>query len=162
MIELLDVVDRDDRVIGQVTRQEVYQKNLFHRVVHIFIIDDQGRIALQLRSKDVSWCPLHWSTSVGGHVQSGETYEQAALREYQEELGTTSALKQSGKCLYESPEPLHKFLGIFTTTCNGPFYPDPQAVERFSFFTLDEIRAMIASGEKFHPELLFLLKQYFL
>ncbi|MCA9460196.1 MAG: NUDIX domain-containing protein, partial [Nanoarchaeota archaeon] len=83
-MELLDIVNRKDEVIGVASKEDVYKKSLTHRIVHILIFNDKNELALQLRSKKVSFCPSHWSTSVGGHVQSGESYEGAALREYQE------------------------------------------------------------------------------
>ena len=34
-------------------------------------------------------------------------------------------------------------------------------VEKVEFFSLDKIQEMINDGEKFHPELLFLLEKHF-
>lgn len=161
MEELLDIVDLSDRVIGKAERKEIYQKSLCHRIVHVLIFNDEGKMALQLRSDKVSFCPGHWSTTVGGHVRSGETYEEGARREYEEELGLISGnLEFLGKDFYDISD-LNKFLTTFKTTFSGPFKPDAEAVERVDFFTLDEIRDMIKKGDKFHPELLFLLKKYF-
>lgn len=159
MLEIMDIVDNDDNVIGSAPRDEVYDKLLCHRIVHVLIFNDEGRLALQLRSPNVSFCPGHWSTTVGGHVQSGETYEQAALREYQEELGTKSELEFLSKDFYTKPGRPNKFLVTFKAKSNGPFVPDREAVDRVDFFTIEQVKDMIANGEKFHPELLFILKK---
>jgi len=160
-MEILDIVDKEDNIIGQAPKDEAYAKKLPHRIVHILIFNDQGKMVLQKRAA-VSFCPHHWSTAVGGHVQSGEKYEAAALREYEEELGTKSELKFFSKDFYEIPGIPNKFLVTFKANFNGPFNPDPEAVEDVGFFDMDEIKDMINKGEKFHPELLFLLEKYFL
>jgi isopentenyldiphosphate isomerase len=161
IVEYLDVVNDADEVIGRASKKDIYQKSLCHRIVHVLIFDKKEQMALQLRSSHVPFCPNHWSTTVGGHVQSGESYMAAALREYEEELGTQSDLEFFSKDFYIAPGSPHKFLVTFKTVFEGPFHPDPQAVSKVDFFTLEDIKKMIARGEKFHPELLFLLKKYF-
>ncbi len=162
MMEFLDLVDENDNVIGKASKDDIYKKSLRHRIVHVMIFNDKGEMALQLRSNEVSFCPNHWSTTVGGHVQSGESYEEAALREYAEELGAKSALEPVGKDVYVAKGTPKKFLMTFKTNFNGPFNPDPKAVSRVDFFTMGRIMKMIKDGEKFHPELLFVLKKHFL
>ncbi len=161
-MEILDIVNQHDEVIGTASRDEVYEKLLPHRIVHVLIFNNKNEMALQLRSKTVSFCPNHWSTTVGGHVQSGENYEEAAIREYEEELGIKSAITFFGKAIYEIENRPKKFLTIFTTECNGPFSRDTSDVEKIEFFPLYTIKAMIKNNEKFHPELLFILQKHFI
>ena len=160
-MEFLDIVDRNDNVIGKASRQDIYKKSLCHRIVHVLIFNGKYEMALQLRSAKVSFCPNHWSTAVGGHVQSGETYEKAALREYEEELGKKSELQFFSKDFYEVERSPGKFLVTFKTNVEGPFRSDLEFVEKVDFFSIDKIKEMVRNGEKFHPELLFLLKKYF-
>jgi isopentenyldiphosphate isomerase len=159
-MEFLDVVNERDEIVGKASKTEVYEKRLPHRIVHVLISNDRGEMALQLRG-NVSFCPHHWCTAVGGHVQSGESCEKAALREFAEELGTKAKIELAYKDFYNDDRDLKKFLYTFTCTFNGPFTPDPKDVDRVEFFSLNKIRAMIDAGEKFHPELLFLLKKHF-
>jgi isopentenyldiphosphate isomerase len=160
-MEILDIVDDNDKVIGKSSRQEVYADSLRHRIVHVLIFNDKGEMALQLRSNKCSFCPYHWSTTVGGHVQAGESYEEAALREYEEELGTKSKIEFFSKDDYQGTGTPKKFVVSFKAKFNGQFNHDPEAVERVEFFSINKIKQMIDKGEKFHPELLFLLKKYF-
>ena len=159
-IEFLDIVDENDQVVGRASKDEIYDNSLRHRIAHVLVFNSKGELALQLRGRNVSSRPLHWITSAGGHVQSGETYEQGALREYQEELGVQSKLEFLGKELFLSLTKPEKFLAIFKTEFNGPFEPDKHAVERVEFFSFEQIKQIINAGEKFHPELLFIFEKF--
>ena len=161
MTEYLDQVDKDDNVVGRVTYDEAYENLLSHRIVHVLIFNEKGEMALQLRSKKKKFAARHWSTVVGGHVQAGENYEQAALREMEEEVGVKLPVVFLRKDQYSHPmgKNFTKFLGTFKSIYNGPFDINPEEVDRVDFFKMDKIKQMIADGEKFHPELLFLLKR---
>ena len=156
------MVDKNDNVIDKAPKDDIYKKSLCHRIVHILIFNDEGKMILQKRSDQVPFCPAHWSTAVGGHVQTGETYQTAALREYQEELGVKSNLKFIGKDFYSAPNTPNKFLAIFKTQFNGPFNPDPKVVSEVKAFDMEDVKKMIKGGEKFHPELIFILNKYYL
>lgn len=57
-MEIFDVVDEDDNVVGQASREDAYKKGLLHRIVHVLIFDKKGRMLLQLRSKNKTFAPL--------------------------------------------------------------------------------------------------------
>jgi isopentenyl-diphosphate delta-isomerase type 1 len=85
--EWFDVVDNRDEVIGRATRREVHATGLWHRAVHILVFNSTGHVFLQKRSllKDLS--PGLWDSSCSGHLEAGESYDAAALRELNEEIG---------------------------------------------------------------------------
>jgi 16S rRNA (adenine1518-N6/adenine1519-N6)-dimethyltransferase len=85
--EIFDVVDEADTVIGQATRAEVHQRDLLHRAVHIFAYNKRGELLLQKRSALKDRHPGKWDSSVSGHLDAGESYEAAARREMDEEMG---------------------------------------------------------------------------
>ncbi len=161
-MEILDIVNEKDEVIGSASRDDIYANKLPSRIVHVLIFDNTGKMALQKRSANLSFCPGYWSTAAGGHVQTGEDYIAAALREYEEELGLRSELELVGKDIYTDGGGMRKFLSTFKTIYTGQFKISPEEVDEVKYFTIEELRQMIAGGEKIHPELLFLLKKYYL
>lgn len=85
--EYLDIVDDNDMVIGKKKRSEVYAEHLSNfRVVNAFIINSKEEIWIPRRSANKKIYPLCLDMSMGGHVTSGESYEEALKRETQEEL----------------------------------------------------------------------------
>jgi 16S rRNA (adenine1518-N6/adenine1519-N6)-dimethyltransferase len=85
--EIFDVVDEHDEVIGQATRGEVHSQGLLHRAVHVFVFNKRGDVLLQQRSMLKDAHPGVWDSSVSGHLDAGEAYETAAVRELAEEMG---------------------------------------------------------------------------
>ena len=85
--ELFDVVDEEDKVIGQASRTQCHENNLIHRSVMFFVFDSEKRVLITKRTQNKDFFPGYFSIVLGGHVRSGESYEEAASREIEEELG---------------------------------------------------------------------------
>ena len=85
--EILSVVDINDRVTGECRRDEIHRQGLCHRAVHILIFNGAGELFLQKRARHKQENPGLWDSSVAGHVDAGETYDQCCLREIEEEVG---------------------------------------------------------------------------
>lgn len=87
--EILDIVDQNDQVIRSMPRAQVYKNNLCAqmRAVWLIIRNEQGQLWIPRRSWKLQQLPGHLDGSVVGHVRSGESYEQALLREAIEEIG---------------------------------------------------------------------------
>lgn len=88
MEELIDVLDENGNKTGEIlTREQIHKKGLWHRIVVIAIIDGQGNILMQQRSKNKAKNPGKWDVAAAGHVSSGQTSIEAAIRETLEEVG---------------------------------------------------------------------------
>jgi isopentenyldiphosphate isomerase len=93
-IELFDVVDRQDNVIGTTDKKTAHSTGELHRVVAVYVFNQQGELYVQQHPRDGKW-----DHSVGGHVSKGETYAEAAAREAEEELGITQPLEELATAL---------------------------------------------------------------
>ena len=85
--EKLDVVDENDVVIGQETRNKIHKDGLLHREIHIWFVTPDGQMIFQHRAKDKDTYPDLLDATVGGHVDLGMSYEDTALKEMEEETG---------------------------------------------------------------------------
>ncbi len=92
--ELFDVVDEHNRVIRQATRDAVHEQGLMHRAVHILVFTPKGDCLLQKRSMRKDRQPGVWDSSAAGHLDAGEDYLHAAVRELEEELGVRAEKEQ--------------------------------------------------------------------
>jgi len=57
------------------------------RVAVSVVIEHQGKVLITKRSETREHAPNEWEIGITGRVDQGETFEQAASREVQEELG---------------------------------------------------------------------------
>jgi len=80
------VVNERDEVLGAEFMMDAITKGLIRRAARIYVFNESGQLLVQQRSKKVLK-PLLLDQSAAGHVDEGETYEQAAYRELKEELG---------------------------------------------------------------------------
>lgn len=146
--EILDIVDANDTVIGQARRADAYAHHLRHRCVFILARDAEGRIFVHRRTPDKLVFPSLYDMFVGGVVGAGESYDGAALREAEEELGVSGLPR---------PVPLFKFLyengaqswwsSVYEARCELPVNPQVAEVAWHDFLPLAELERRIGTWE---------------
>lgn len=88
MDEFLDIVDKNGIPTGKSELKTViHQKGYYHNTAHIWFYTTDGKILLSQRSVKKTICPLMWDVSVAGHIDTGESIIEGAIRETQEEIG---------------------------------------------------------------------------
>lgn len=147
-------VDENDQPLKVVASDEVWEKGLLHRIVRVMVEDNRGRILLQKRSPHVDLFPNAWDHSAAGHVDEGESYEEAAIREAAEEIGL-KGIKLKEVAQWRSNDVfggriLNRFNRLYKVLLDNPeFALQKSEVSDVKWFTLDEIKRLI----KEHPDL---------
>ncbi len=144
--EIFDVVDENDQVIGQKTRGEVHANQLLHRAVHVFVYNKRGDLLLQQRSRFKDAHPGVWDSSVAGHLDSGEDYAAAAIRELDEEMGIrVDEVPEEIARIAPSAETGWEHLRLYRTGYSGALRFPAAEVEAAAWFPVEEIEAWIAA-----------------
>jgi len=160
--EVFDVVDDSDRVIGRATRSEVHAQGLLHRAVHLFWVRSDGQLCMQRRSYAKDSCPGLLSSSCAGHLDAGEDYASAALRELGEELGIKAA--PSDLCEVDAvpahADLGHEFVRVYLFSGDYQAQPLPAEVDSLIWRTPMELDAWIRrEPSTFSSSLIYLLKR---
>jgi isopentenyl-diphosphate delta-isomerase type 1 len=144
--EIFDVVNERDEVIDRKPRSEVHARGFLHRAVHVLVFNSRGEIFLQKRSMKKDRQPGVWDSSCSGHVDSGENYDETAVRELGEELGLKMAaplqkLFKIDACAETDAE----FVWIYRCESEGPFQLHPDEIETGGWFAPEKVSGWIAA-----------------
>ncbi len=145
--EFFPLVNESGKVVGKATRAECHSgSKLLHPVVHLHIFNRAGDLLLQKRSlrKDIQ--PGKWDTAVGGHVDYGESIDEALRREVREELGVTDFTPQLWRTYLFESKIERELVYSFRTVYEGPFRPDPEELDGCRFWKISEIKEAIGKG----------------
>ena len=160
--ETFDVVDANDIVTGTATRGEVHARKLVHRAIHVFVFNKRGDLLLQKRSPLKDLCPGLWDSSVSGHLDSGEDYDAAAIRELDEEMGiAVESPPEEIARITPREETGWEHVRLYRVRHDGAIRYPAAEVESAVAFPLDEIRQWIAARPAdFAPGFLECWKQF--
>ncbi|KKR05337.1 MAG: Mut/nudix family protein isopentenyl-diphosphate isomerase [Candidatus Peregrinibacteria bacterium GW2011_GWC2_39_14] len=168
--DILDVVDEDDRVVGFADYDEIHARGLRHRSVNVLAFKDETLTELLLvqRSLTQKVSKGLFSVSVGGHLEKGEFYIDAARREFREELLANSQELPAGLDFIEiaryqnnSRPTNQENTVLYSVVCSGPFAFDAKEVERADWAKLDEVLIDVgAYPEKYTGTFIGALKRF--
>ena len=137
--EIFPIVDNEGKVIGSATRGECHNgSKRLHPVVHLHLLDSNGRLYLQQRPlwKDIQ--PGKWDTAVGGHIDYGEEVETALFREVREEVGIEDFEPRFlTRYLFES-EREKELVYVYSAVYDGEVRPSDE-LDGGKFWNIEEI-----------------------
>ncbi|MFE3263798.1 NUDIX hydrolase [Streptomyces sp. NPDC059215] len=139
--EILDIVDENDVVVGESPRGEAYARGLRHRCVFVRARDAKGRLFVHRRTATKLVFPSLYDMFVGGVVGAGESYDSAALREAEEELGVSGLPDPVFlfKFLYDDGAGRTWWSAVYEVRCDLPVNPQVEEVAWHAFLTEEEV-----------------------
>ncbi|MER5910574.1 NUDIX domain-containing protein [Streptomyces sp. NPDC001982] len=147
--EILDIVDENDQVIGQSPRGEAYARGLRHRAVFVQARDADGRVFVHRRTATKLVFPSLYDMFVGGVVGAGESYDDAALREAEEELGVSGLPRPAFlfKFLYDDGAGGTWWSAVYEVRCELAVRPQVEEVAWHDFVSEGELAARLGEWE---------------
>lgn len=162
--EYLDLVNEKDEVIGKKLRSEIYAEGLTNfRVVNVFLVSSEGKLWIPRRTAKKRFFPSCLDASMGGHVGSGETYEEGFKRELNEELNIDANItpwKMIGR-LNPVVDGVSAHMHVYEIrTDEAPNFNLHDFVE-FFWLSPEEYFAKMAGGDKSKSDLPIMIEKFY-
>lgn len=158
--EILEIVDAADNVVGRNTRFEIHRQGLMHRAVHIFVFNSTGEVYVQRRSDGKDKHPGVLDSSAAGHVDPGESYQEAAARELFEELGLRAGIRPVLRVKATELTDM-EHVALFEAQTDEPPSPNDEEISWGAFMAQQELsRAMESNPADFVPAFIHLWSEY--
>lgn len=150
-MELWDILDKNGNPTGKtvVRGKRGLLKGEYHLVVHIWVIDSNGRFLIQRRADTRPLMPGEWAAT-GGSAVSNESSRHAAQRELGEELGIYA--DDNSLTLAKRMRRKFSITDIWALRCDADISDlvlQTDEVSQAKWVSLNQLRLMIKNGE-FH------------
>lgn len=158
MEEYIDLVSSTGQPLGKTAlKSEAHRKGWYHNTIHVWFYTDDGLILLQQRSHKKTIYPLLWDVSVAGHIDAGESFISAAIRETKEEIGLvleSQDLDKIGVKLHESEYDGgrikdYEFHQVYISRLHvnlDELTPQPEEVEALKLVSLKEFTSLLKNS----------------
>jgi isopentenyl-diphosphate delta-isomerase len=162
LVEWLDIVDLEDRVVGTIQRESAYQQANWHRGVHVLIMNSSGEVLLSLRSSRKKNYPSTFDCSVSEHVKSNEDYIDAAFRGVKEELGITDISLEPLIKFKLQKDPHESVISVlYRGIHDGELHQSEDEIQHTHFAPLDKVKEEAKTNpENFSPWTREIIKWY--
>jgi isopentenyldiphosphate isomerase len=157
--EIVAIVDERNTVVGAVPRREMRAKNLPHRSTYILVFNARGELYVQKRTLTKDVFPGYYDPATGGVVLAGESYEQGAIRELEEEMGIRDVPLTWLFDFYFADEHTRVWGGAFSCVYDGTITLQEEEVESVSLMTIPALLRQAEEG-RFTPDGLYVVRRY--
>ena len=157
--EIVLIVNEKNKVTGSAPRHEMRAKGLPHRAAYILVLNSMGELFVQKRTMSKDIYPGYYDIAAGGVVLAGESYDESARRELEEELGIQDTeLSAHFTFLYEDGS--NRVWGrVYSCTWDGPMTLQAEEVER-GIFMAPQLVLALSKQKPFTPDGMYVLKRY--
>jgi isopentenyl-diphosphate delta-isomerase len=157
-MELFDLVDKNDNVIGVTNKPNAHSNKLVHRCVAVFVFNKTGGLYVQVHKSSGG----KLDHTVGGHVSKGESYIEAAIHEAEEEVNLNQPLTELVTSYYSDEGTYIHMFGIFECIAEDSWKFEPNdEVGELVLMSIDEIlQSMESNPDKFTGGFINTMKEY--
>ena len=143
MTEKVILVDKKDKEVGSMEKQEAHIKGLLHRAFSVFIFNDKNELLLQRRALKKYHSGGLWTNTCCSHPRKNETTLDAANRRLVEEMGMRCIIKKQFDFIYKAQLDNnlyeHEFDHVFFGFSNEQPQINTEEVEEYTYKTLEDI-----------------------
>lgn len=150
--ELLDLVDKNDNVIGTIWRSKANKLNEskagYIRAATALIQNENGELWIPRRTSNKRIAPNGLDSSMQEHVGSGESYIEATVRGFKEELNldvTEDQLIYVGKV--PPDDNLYYFVSLYIYKSNTAPQYNPEDFVGYEWIKTEELIEKLENGE---------------
>jgi len=157
--EIVAIVDERNNVVGSAPRREMRAKRLPHRSTYILVFNSQGQLYVQKRTLTQDLFPGYYDPAAGGVVLAGESYEEGARRELEEEMGIRDVPLSWLFDFFYSDDLTRVWGGVFSCAYDGRIVLQPEEIESGAFLLISDILRR-AQTEPFTPDGMVALSRF--
>ena len=139
--QTVEIVDMDNRVTAHVPRPLMRRDYLLHRAVKVLIYNDRGEIFVHRRTSTKDVFPGMHDLFVGGVVESGESYDAAAVRILATEVGITAKVPEFAVSHLHVGARSRAWIHIYRLLWTGPMEYHPDHIEWSGWVPESELTA---------------------
>ena len=151
--ELVALFDESGQVVGSVPRSRMRAENLRHAATAVLVRTSAGLIYVHRRTDTKDVYPGRYDFAAGGVIVAGETPDEAAARELDEELGVSGVpITPVGRGEY-SDDHTRFWAFLYTVTWDGEVRHQPEEVAWGAWWTPRELAERVAADPaRFMPD----------
>ena len=156
--ELITIVDEENNEVGVLPRHKMRAGRLRHRATYILVFNSQDELYVQKRTQTKDVFPGYYDVAAGGVVLAGESYEEGAVRELEEELGIRGTPLTELFDFYYEDEYIRLWGRVFSCVYDGKLVLQEEEVESGEYMKVGEV-FRLAETESFTPDCLYALRR---
>ncbi len=138
--EYVDLIDEDENIIKSIPKEESRTKNLLRRGADALIFNSEGKLLIHKRAAVKKAYANRWALRIGGWVISGETPDEAIVREIEEEIGAKNTKpKFLFKYRYKSKHLNNDISYLYKLIHNGPVVPLEEEISEYKWVDVKEL-----------------------
>ena len=157
--EIVAIVDENNRVVGAQPRSKMRAEGLRHRANYILVFNSRGELFLQERTMSKDIYPGYYDVATGGVVLDGESYDESALRELEEELGVSGVDLKRHFDFYHEDVGNRVWGRVYSCVYDGEIVLQEEEVASGGFYSISSVLEM-STSQRFTPDGTYVLQRF--